>query len=132
MRFISTRVHGMMDYVLGLVLIAAPWLIGFADGGAETWVPVILGAGVILYSLMTAYEVGVVPMISMPAHLGLDAAGGLLLLASPWIFQFADLIWWPHVLFGLLELGAAAMTQTVPGHRPHHGHVHHDQRTPTV
>ncbi len=93
MRFISTRVHGMADYVLGAVLIVAPWVLGFAEGGPETWVPVLLGVGVIAYSMMTAYEAGVVPMISMPAHLGLDAAGGLLLAVSPWIFQFADLIW---------------------------------------
>src|SRR5690606_2058256 len=118
MRFISTRVHGMTDYVVALLLIAAPWLFGFAEGGAETWVPVILGCGVILYSLMTAYEMGIVPAISMPAHLGLDALGGLFLLASPWIFQFAELIWWPHVVVGLLEIGAAAMTQTVPHRLP--------------
>lgn len=132
MRFISTRVHGMMDYVLGLLLIAAPWVIGFADGGAETWVPVILGAGMIVYSLMTAYEAGVVPMLSMPAHLGLDAAGGLLLLVSPWIFQFAEMIWWPHVLFGLIELGTVALTETVPRHLPHHGSVRREHHTPTV
>lgn len=127
MRFITTRVHGMMDYVMGLALIAAPWLFGFAAGGAETWVPVIVGVSAIIYSLMTAYELGVVPAISMPAHLGLDAASGLLLLVSPWVFQFADLIWWPHVLFGVLELGAAAMTQTVPQHLPHREH-----RSPTT
>jgi hypothetical protein len=36
MRFIPTRIHGMMDYAMGLLLIAAPWLFGFARGGAET------------------------------------------------------------------------------------------------
>lgn len=132
MRFISTRVHGMMDYVLGLLLIVAPWIIGFAEGGPETWVPVILGTGVIVYSLMTAYEVGIMPLLTMPAHLGLDAASGLLLLASPWIFQFADLIWWPHVLFGLLELGAVAVTETKPRHLPHHGSVRREHHTPTA
>src|SRR5690606_23868481 len=85
MQFIPTRVHAMADYAIGLLLIAAPWLLGFANGGAAMWVPIILGCGVILYSLMTAYELGAVPLISMPAHLGLDVAGGLLLAASPWI-----------------------------------------------
>ena len=45
MRFIPTRIHGMMDYAMGLLLIAAPWLFRFNRGGAETWVPVILGIG---------------------------------------------------------------------------------------
>lgn len=76
--------------------------------------PVILGAGVIVYSLITKYELGVVDVISMPLHLGLDVGGGILLAASPWIFGFSDEIWWPHVLFGLLEIGAGLMTQTTP------------------
>jgi hypothetical protein len=29
------------------------------------------------------------------------------LLASPWLFGFADRIAWPHVLFGLIEIGPA-------------------------
>ena len=114
MRFIPTRVHGFMDYSMGVLLMAAPWLFGFARGGAETWVPVILGAGVILYSLLTDYELGVVRKLSMSAHLFLDAMGGVLLAASPWLFGFADWVWVPHVIFGVLEIGAALMTRKVP------------------
>lgn len=102
----------MLDYIMGAVLIAAPWLFGFAAGGAETWVPVVIGAGVILYSLVTSYELGVMPMISMSTHLALDAAGGIVLAISPWIFQFHEMVWVPHVVFGLAELAAAMMTQT--------------------
>ena len=114
MRVIPTRIHGMLDYLMGLVLIAAPWLFGFADGDARQWVPVILGAGVILYSLLTDYELGIARVIPMPAHLGLDVLGGAFLALSPWLFGFADDIWWPHVVFGLLEIGAGLMTRTVP------------------
>jgi hypothetical protein len=114
MRIIPTRIHGMLDYLMGVILIAAPWLLDFAEGGPEQWVPVILGAGVILYSLLTKYELGVVAAISMPLHLGLDVAGGIFLAASPWIFGFSDVIWWPHVVFGLFEVGAGLMTQTTP------------------
>lgn len=117
MRFIPTRVHGMMDYGMGVLLMAAPWLLGFTRGGAETWIPVVLGAGVILYSLMTNYELGVVRKISMPTHLGLDVAGGVLLAASPWLFGFADAVWVPHVVFGVLEIGAGLMTKKVPSRR---------------
>ena len=37
-----------MDYLMGILLIASPWLFGFDRGGAETWVPVILGIGAII------------------------------------------------------------------------------------
>src|SRR5690606_21786694 len=129
MRFLSTRAHGIMDYLMGILLIAAPWLFDFARGGAETWVPVILGAGVILYSLMTDYEYGLSPAISMRTHLKLDLLSGILLAASPWLFGFSDYIFLPHLIVGILEIGASLVTHTVPAnmsrHAAHrHGHAH--------
>ena len=114
MRFMTTRMHGMADYLVGIILILAPYILGFADGSAAQWVPQILGAGTIVYSLLTDYELGAMRVIPMPVHLGIDFASGLLLLASPWLFGFADRIAWPHVLFGLIEIGASLTTQTRP------------------
>lgn len=114
MRIIPTRVHGMLDYIVGALLIVAPWLFGFAQGGAETWVPVIVGAGALLYSIFTDYELGLVRRLQMPTHLMLDAGAGLFLAASPWIFGFADLVWGPHLVVGLLEIGAALTTEKTP------------------
>jgi SPW repeat len=115
----------MMDYVIGVLLIAAPWLFNFNRGGAETWVPVILGAGVILYSLFTDYELGAVRRIPMPTHLMLDLGGGVLLAVSPWLFGFSDYVWAPHLIVGLIEIGTSLMTRRVPdtGHRGTHGHT---------
>jgi hypothetical protein len=31
MRFIPTRYHAPLDYIVGAVLIAAPWLFSFSD-----------------------------------------------------------------------------------------------------
>jgi len=114
MRFIPTSVHGVVDYLTGVLLIAAPWLFNFAQGGAEAWVPVALGAGVILYSLLTDYELGVARVLSMGAHLGLDAASGVLLAASPWLFGFSDVVYLPHLIIGLFEVVAALTTRTTP------------------
>lgn len=116
MRFIPTRVHGILDYIVGLLLIASPWVFNFARGGAETWVPVILGAGALVYSLFTNYELGAVKRISMGAHLGLDAASGLLLAASPWLFGFSDFVYLPHLILGLFEIIAAVSTKTTPSY----------------
>lgn len=114
MRIIPTRVHGILDYLVGIILIAAPWLLGFAEGGAETWVPVIIGAGTIIYSLMTRYEMGVADVISMPAHLTIDLVAGAFLAISPWLLGYADIVWLPHLLVGLIEVGTALMTEREP------------------
>ena len=122
MRFLSTKVHGYLDYIVGALLIAAPWLFDFDRGEAETWVPVILGAGAIIYSLMTDYELGATRGISMRTHLTLDLMSGVLLAASPWIFGFADYVYVPHLVLGILEIGASVMTKTKPAYGPGHGH----------
>jgi hypothetical protein len=136
MKIISTKAHGILDYLMGVLLIAAPWLLGFARNGAETWVPVVLGAGMILYSLMTNYEMGLSHTLSMRTHLTMDMVSGIFLALSPWIFGFNDYVYLPHLILGIAEVGAALMTETVPRYandavsdrtttaEHHHRHAH--------
>ena len=116
MRVIPTRIHGVLDYLVGALLMVAPWLFGFARGGAETWLPVTLGAGALLYSLFTDYELGVVRRLSMGTHLGLDAASKTLLAASPWLFGCSVVVFLPHLILGLFEVAAALTTRTTPAY----------------
>jgi hypothetical protein len=116
MKILSTKAHGVLDYLMGVLLLAAPWLFDFAQGGAETWVPVILGASTILYSLFTNYEMGVSRQISMRTHLTLDTISGFFLAASPWIFGFNEIVYLPHVILGLVELAVVAMTDPYPSY----------------
>jgi hypothetical protein len=115
MKVISTKVHGVLDYLMGALLIASPWLFNFTRGGAETWVPVALGAGAILYSLITDYELGLYRTISMRMHLNLDLMSGAFLALSPWIFGFNEYVYLPHLVLGIAEIGAVLMTDPVPG-----------------
>ena len=103
-----------MDYLMGVALVAAPWLFDFAENGAETWVPVILGVSAIIYSVLTDYEMSLSRVISMRTHLWLDVASGIFLAASPWIFGFADQVYLPHVILGIIEVGAGLFTKTEP------------------
>jgi len=114
MQVIPTRVHGIVDYIVGALLIVAPWLFGFDHGGAETWVPVALGTTTIVYSLCTDYERGVLRLIPMEAHLGLDLANAVLLAASPWLFGFRALVWAPHVVIALIEICTVLLSQREP------------------
>lgn len=110
MRFISTKAHAMMDYVAGILLALVP-LIWIAEGGAMIWVPVCVGILMIVMALVTDYEYSAVNAISMPAHLIMDVIVGIFLAASPWLFNFADIVWIPHVVVGLLEVGGALCTR---------------------
>ena len=43
MRMVGTKVHGLLDYLMGIGLIAAPLLLNLATDGVESWVPAVLG-----------------------------------------------------------------------------------------
>jgi hypothetical protein len=127
MRVLSTRAHGIMDYLMGILLIVAPWLLDFARGGAETWVPVALGAGLILYSLFTDYEYSISKTIAMRTHLALDLVSGILLAASPWLFGFSEYVYLPHLILGIVEAVASLVTERVPASstaQSEHRHAH--------
>lgn len=114
MRFIPTRVHGVLDYLAGGLLMAVPWLLRVEDQGWQVRLPEALGAGVVAYSLLTDYELGAVKMIPMPMHLGLDAMNGVLLAASPWLFRFDRRTRVPFLTPGLFEVAVASMSETTP------------------
>lgn len=111
---LPTRVHGLLDYLVGALLIALPWLAGFARGGAESWTPVAVGAATLLYSVCTDYEPGLIRRLPMTLHLLLDGLGGALLAASPWMFGFDQTVWIPHVVAGVYAIIAATLTDTIP------------------
>lgn len=111
MRFISTRTHGILDYLMGLILIISPWIFNFADGGPAQWIPMILGFSAFVYSIITDYELGLLKILSMKIHLSIDLMSGIFLAASPWIFSFADEVFLPHLILGLTEIAASLMTR---------------------
>jgi len=113
----SFRMHGMMDYIIGLALLLAPNLLGFADVPVAATVARVIGAIVLLQVLMTRFQYGAVKVIPVRMHLMMDYVIGLVLAVSPWLFGFADTkanAWMPHLIVGLLIIGQAAITRPQP------------------
>ena len=114
MNILPTRVHAILDYVMGLLLICLPWILGFDIDAPESVILIVLGIAMILYSLFTDYEYSVSRKLSMSSHLIMDIIGGILLAASPWIFDFDERVYLPHVVLGIVEVLAAVITKRVP------------------
>jgi hypothetical protein len=112
---LPTRVHGVLDYVVAVLLIALPFLLHLR-GGPACWVLIGAGVAVIAYSLLTDYELGVWRRLQMPVHLWIDGLLGVLLAVSPWLFGFDTEVWKPHVLLGVVSIAAALLTDTIPGY----------------
>ncbi len=115
LRVIPTGVHGALDYLASGVNLAFPALLRLDDAPRAALVPRLAGGAATTYSLLTNYEFGALKVLPMPAHLALDAAKGVLLASSPWLFGFArngPRYWLPHVLIGTADVLAAMTSKT--------------------
>jgi len=108
----------MLDYIVGIILLLAPSIFRFGGTGAASRVFIIAGIAALVYSVFTNYELGLIKVLPFKAHLTLDTLNGLFLLLSPWLFGFADQIKGPHIVFGLIELGAVVLTGTARSEHP--------------
>ena len=110
-RFVPTGVHAYFDYIGGIVLLAAPFIFGFFSvGGAAVIIPMVLGIGLIVYSLLTRYELGIpgLKFIPMPLHLVFDFVAAAFLALSPFLFHFVNQtpnVWLPHLIAGVGVIG---------------------------
>lgn len=116
MRFIPTRFHGILDYVVGIVFILAPWLFGFSGVASATWVIVAAGVLALVQTVFTDFEVGLVRKIPMQTHLMVDFGLGVILALSPWMFNFSDQVYVPHLIGGVFAILASLTTHRVPSH----------------
>ena len=118
MKIIPSFVHGILDYIVGLALLAAPNIFGFADGpDSAVWIPRILGIMILLQAIATDYELGVLRKLPFRMHLMTDYVVALFLAASPWLFGFnkqANNVWMPHLIVGLFIFVSTLMTDPQP------------------
>ncbi len=112
MNIIPTKVHGVLDYLVGISFIILPWILGFNEYGNQTAIMVALGMFTIAMSVFTRYEMGVWKKIPMSMHLTLDAVVAITLVASPWLLGFADEVYIPHVVLGVTELLVVIMSSS--------------------
>ena len=118
MKYIPTKVNGVIDYIVAIALMFAPMIFGFSQvGGAAVVIPVVLGIGLFLYSLFTKYEWGLIKVIGMPYHLVIDVVASVFLVLSPWLFGFANQawnVWVPHVAVGIAVILVVIFSKTQP------------------
>lgn len=88
MKILSPIVHGILDYLTVAFFALAPTI--FAFTGTYATVCYVLAAGYLLITLLTAFPMGALKVIPFPVHGRLELVSGVVFLASPWLFGFAD------------------------------------------
>jgi hypothetical protein len=107
---IPIRVHGIVDYAIGILLVASAFVLPYPDNPMKM-IAVVFGAIILLYSAMTDYPLGLLRFVPFPIHRAADlfAGGGL---------AFAPLcgLWHPRGI--VHRLGRSAHSDGIPDARP--------------
>jgi len=82
-------VHGVVEYVGGGVMVAAPFVLGF-DSDSATAVAVIVGVLVIVLAASTDGPTSLVNSVQLQLHVLLDYLLAAFLIAAPFLFGFSD------------------------------------------
>lgn len=110
MRFISPRIHGILDYTVAAALIGVPLLLDFATSSvAAAAISIAAGGGLVLYSLLTDYSAGIRNLISWRVHLMLDAVAAVALLAAPFLFGFGGVA---HAFYSTVAIAVLVVVAT--------------------
>ncbi len=81
-------VHGLVEYVAGVLLIAAPFLFDYGANAAVA-VSVVLGVLVIGIAASTEGPTSLTNAIKIDLHVILDYVLAVVLIATPFIFGFS-------------------------------------------
>jgi len=116
-RFIPTRVHALIDYVVGPTLVVAPAVLRLRRTSPESLAPRVVGGVQTVYSNLTDYEMSLKDVVPLQVHLALDGIGGAALALIPQVTGARKRglkHWLPHLAIGAFEIGMAVLTKPEP------------------
>jgi hypothetical protein len=106
---IPVFVHGMLEYLAGVLFVAAPFLFGF-ESDAAIAVSIAVGVVVLAVAASTDGPTSLINQIPLSAHVALDYVLAILLIALPFLATFSDETA-PTVFF--IALGIAHLLITI-------------------
>ena len=112
-RFVTQKIHAMLDYPVAISLMAMPFLLGLGESTPlALWLSVGTGVAAFILTLLTNHETGVIRVLPYAFHLVVDFAVGVTFLAAPIAFGFAGIDAWFY------WANAAAVLTVVSLHKP--------------
>lgn len=80
--------HGLLEYGIGVLLIASSSLFSFDD--LPRAVGILVGAAVLVLTAVSDLPTALMRRLPLDSHIVIDYVLGVLLIASPFIFGFSD------------------------------------------
>lgn len=86
LRSIGAVSHGIIDYLMVIILAIGPGVAGFS--GKQAIFCYVLAAVHFLMTVMTRFPLGAVKIIGFPLHGVIEALVSILLILLPWLANF--------------------------------------------
>jgi len=111
-RFVTQKIHSLLDYPVALVLIAMPFLLGLGKSNPlALWLSVGTGVAAFALTVLTNHETGIIKVLPYSVHLAVDFAVGIVFAIAPFVLGFTGLDAWFY------WANAAAVLAVVSLHR---------------
>ena len=92
MRFVTRKIHSLLDYPVALSLIAMPFILELgASNPATKWLSVATGIAAFVLTLLTDHETGVIRVLPYSLHVAIDRLVGVTFLTAPFVLGFGGL-----------------------------------------
>ena len=98
-----------MDYVFAVVVATSPWVFGFSHEPAAPQIAMACGIITAMYSLLTNYEMGIVPLIPFAGHRFFDFVVAIALAGSSWHFKMHGVAAVVFTILGIIGILAAVL-----------------------
>ncbi len=82
-------VHGIIEYLAGVLFIGAPYLFDFEATRAAT-LSMVVGVVILVVAAVSAGPTGLIDELPVSAHVVIDLVLALFLIAAAFLFGFSD------------------------------------------
>lgn len=113
---ISLNTHAMLEALMAVLIIVAPWLFGFSDVNDAQTICIVVGLVMPVAGAMTQWRYALVKLIPLRTHFMTDLLLAAVLILTPFIFGFSDEGGATRfmVIIGVLEAFTALSTRWNP------------------
>lgn len=87
MKPLTPRLHGLLDYVTVVAFALAPSVLGLA--GLPRTISYLLAVVHLLLTLVTRFPLGVLRLVPLKLHGGIELVVSIVLILLPWILGFS-------------------------------------------
>ena len=89
MKFITKRIHALLDYPVAIALIVLPFVLGLGTSNPlALTLSVATGVAALLLTILTDHHLGIIRVVPYKVHLIVDFLVAIVFILAPFVLSF--------------------------------------------